>query len=430
MSAPADKDYADVDQVTFASVAQHTGFRAVCPDWRKEHISSLGMMPLTNTIHPALQQRPDPSLEALDDETLPARRFATRILEANCMLPFWWTLFFSSGASGYSRALEAPRTRALEIPMFDFNATLTAEEETRATEAVKRARETGTGAFLSEPEPYESLTADQIEKTKAALVDLASCVVYASGPYRREMRCSTLWHRRTPCSLPGSPSLIRISLNELSAYSTAMRGDRICQAWATISLGIKFAQQLAHAAVAASRSGAELDWSNQYSYHADNEAPGPEIRMLEACLFGGVLRKERDEAQDPPKSHYTIDGEEGSPGLWFAYSDWPSADLIAGVGSLAMDEDATWEQEHGPIYHREWHVPFSWLLAAVTDMFWDDVRNIGSLNMRPRQEIGYAMSRDGERKYGPHHAEELRSEIVPSGFSSVPRSYLMVRNDL
>lgn len=426
-SGPATEGLADIDHVTFANLAQHGRYRAVCPEWRKEHVSSLGMMPLTNTVHPALQQRQGYThghmLEALNDDTLQARRFATRILEANSMLPFWWTVFFSQ--PNCRGDLEGRRAKASEIPMFDFHHQFIPEETARAVEALVRVRDEVAVTSLSDPDPYDRLTSDQIVKTKAALLELASCVLYKTGTYSEDVRCLTLWWLRTPCSLPGAPSIIAISMDELSAHSAAMRGDRISQAWATISLGIKLAKQLAHAAFAASHSGADLNWSNQYTYAAD-EAPGPEIRMLEACLFGGVLRKELDEFQDSQKSHYTIDGAEGSPGLWIAYSDWPSADLIAMCGTLAKDG----YQYEGPVFHREWHVPFSWLLTVVTDDFWDEVREEGILAMRPRQEIGYVMSRDGERKYGPHHAEELRGGIVPSGFSLVPRSYLMVRNDL
>lgn len=428
MSAPATEGLADVDQATFANIAEHGQFRAVCPDWRNENVSSLGLTSLTNPVHPVLQLQSGRFAE----ETLPARRLATRILEADCMLPFWWTVLFSP-ANDSTGDLEARRARASEVPIFDFGYKPTPEETERFAYALERVEEEESRVRFYDPEPYDTMTSDQIEKTKAALRDLASCVVYRYGAsiqhLTQGMDCVTMWFLRTPCSLPGAPSMILISPEELSAYCTAMRGDPVCQAWATISLGIKFAQQIAHAAVGAGHPGADLNWTNQYRYYAD-EIPGSEIRMLEACLFGGVLRKELDEAHDPPKSHYTIDGEEGSPGLWFAYSDWPSADVIAGCGTISWYDDEREQQEEGPFFHREWHVPFSWLLTVVTDKFWDEVREKGILAMRPRQEIGYVMSRDGQRKYGPHHAEELRGQIAPSGYSHVPRSYLMVSNEL
>lgn len=455
MSAKPNEGLADVDHVTFANMALHGRYRATCPDWRREIVNTFGAPFLSNTLHPALQLRSGVSTPPFNDaETLLARRFASRILEADCMLAFWHKLLFER----VGQASEAKQASALQIPIFDFDQELSPEDLRRATEAVDRVREDGAARearsqegpdfdfdevwteemFAEYAEFYaqaresttlnifgrlRALTSDEIERTKAALLDLASCVIYSSGSYAKDMACETLWYRKTPagCFLPGAPSVIQISLDELSAHYAAMQGDLISQAWASISLGFKFVQQLAHAALAAAYPGAALSWHNRYNFSI-TALPGADCRMLEGCVFGGLLRKERDEAQDALKSHYTINGAEGEPGIWFASSDFPSADVSTMCGDVEDEEEA-------PFFHREWRVPYSWLIFALTDHYWDGVGSSGKM-LWPRREMGYVMARDHKRKYGPYHANQLPAGIVPSGFSFLPRSYLIVKNDL
>jgi hypothetical protein len=45
-------------------------------------------------------------------------------------------------------------------------------------------------------------------------------------------------------------------------------------------------------------------------------------------------------------------------------------------------------------------------------------------------EAGYVMCRDAERKYGPLHGKQIRGGVVPDGYSMLPRSYVMARDDL
>jgi hypothetical protein len=223
-----------------------------------------------------------------------------------------------------------------------------------------------------------------------------------------------------------------ISARELHMHSVDMQeGDLVCQAWASVSLGFKLLQLLAHAAVGAARSGAECNWSNKYRFFSE-EYPGTEIRMLEACTFGGVLRREREQER-VAKSHYTINGAEGVPGLWFALSDFPGEHLLAISGTEPDDYpgDLNPIGSYGPHYHREWQVSFSWLLRLMTDTFWDnDARTRGQKALIPPKEVGYVMHRDGRRKYGPLHAEVIRRGIVPHGYRMLPRSHVMVHKSL
>lgn len=433
MSGPEVPGMVDVDLMTFKEMAQGRWFHPSCPDWRQEHLNSSDFTLLTNPVHPVFQQRTAGTFTRFDDqETLPARRFASRILEADCMIPFWWSLFFGSAYNDLfldpDPALEARQARASEVPIFDFGGVSDVDEAIRAIEAVNRVRQEDVVIRLYDPDPGP-LAADQVERTKAALLELASCVFYNAVPYPKQMACITAWNQRTPNSLPGAPSVIHVGGGALSQYSDLLKGDVVSQAWATITLGFKFVQQVAHAALAAGRSGAELNWSNQYDFRG-RDAPGARIRMLESRSFGGALREDGDEPNGAQKSHYTIDNEERVPGLWYVYSDFPSAQLEEMCGPLIWGEDDRPEDQKGLCYYREWKLPFSWLLKVVSDDFWDEARGKGKMALRPPKKVGYVMCRDDERKSGPFHAAELRALIVPAGYSMVPRSYLMVSNEL
>lgn len=287
---------------------------------------------------------------------------------------------------------------------------------------------------LPDPPPSDSapepLTCCQITKTKIKLRLLAHQVHYLVDVDANSSRCDAAWFSRATPPFHGSPSSIVISAKRLRAHSAAMEGDLVCQSWASISLGFRLLQLLAHAAVGAAHSGPECHWSNKYAFNAEPNL-GAEIRMLEACTFGGVLRREREQIR-VAKSHYTINGAEGLPGLWFAFSDFPGEHILAMYGDMESDEDKeAWQGEFGPFYHREWQVSFSWLLNLFTDHFWDnDVRTRGQAALKPPMEVGYVMRRDAERKYGPLHSGNIRSGVLPDGYSMLPYSYVMVRNDL
>jgi hypothetical protein len=102
--------------------------------------------------------------------------------------------------------------------------------------------------------------------------------------------------------------------------SAAMKRDAIAYAGAPLLLGFQMVQQLAHAAIAASRSGEECNWNVWYRFCAWGKS-GAEIRMLESCTFGGTLRKEQGEWQNPCV-HYMVNEKDDVPGLWFALSDF------------------------------------------------------------------------------------------------------------
>ena len=202
------------------------------------------------------------------------------------------------------------------------------------------------------------------------------------------------------------------------------------QIWASISLGFTLLRLLSHAAFGAARSGAEVNWNPSYRFDADPYV-GAEIRMLEACTFGGVLRREQ-EHESVAKSHYILNGEKGVRGLWFAFSDFPGGHITALYGDLESDEDEQARQvDFGPYYHREWQVSFSWLVSLMTNEFWDeDVPREGQAALTPPMEVGYVMHRDNERKYGPLHSGDIRDGVVPKGYSMLPRSYVMVKDEL
>ncbi|GAB7332178.1 hypothetical protein MBLNU13_g04043t1 [Cladosporium sp. NU13] len=434
MSAPPPCDLADVDHVTFANLERHDRRVRVCPDWRKENVISNGLVRLSNEVHPAFEASRfiGPRFDIQD--TQQARRFASHLLEADCSIPFWWALMSDCNDRN-------PRPRDIEADA--ANAQMFAAEQARMTaqeiEIVARklqARDPSDVLYLRDPPPSSAaptpLTPQQIAQTKAELRQLAQQVHYLVEVDADGSRCHTDWFSRATPPFRGSPSIIMISAKELRVHSDAMEGDLICQTWASVSLGFKLLQLLAHAAVAAARPGPRCYWNNQYRFNAKPKT-GAEIRMLESCTFGGVLRREQEQEQ-VAKSHYTINGAEGVPGLWFAFSDFPGEDIEALYGTIDYDRDLLdyMPGENGPSYHREWQVSFSWLLSLLTDTFWNNhVRTRGQMALMPPKEVGYVMHRDGKRKYGPLHSAYIRRRgIVPKGYRMLPRSYVMARKDL
>lgn len=434
MSAPPPSDLADVDHVTFANLERHDRRVRVCPDWRKENVISNGLVRLSNEVHPAFEASRFIGPRFNLQDTQQARRFASRLLEADCSIPFWWALM-------YDRNDPDPRPRDLQAGA--ANADMFTAQQARMTpqeiEIVARhlqARGPSDVLYLRDPPPSDAspipLTPQEIAQTKAELRQLAQQIHYLVDVDADGSRCQTDWFSRATPPFRGSPSSIMISAKELRAHSDTMEGDLISQTWASVSLGFRLLQLLAHAAVAAARPGFRCHWNNQYRFSAEPKT-GAEIRMLESCTFGGVLRREQEQEQ-VAKSHYTINGAEGVPGLWFAFSDFPGEEIEALSGTIDYSRDLLdyMPGEDGPYYHREWQVSLSWLLSLLTDTFWNnDVRTRGQMALMPPKEVGYVMHRDSKRKYGPLHSAYIRSKgIVPKGYRMLPRSYVMARKDL
>jgi hypothetical protein len=426
MSGKQNTGLADVDHITFADLEQHDRRLRVCPDWTQEHITGSGFIGLTNDVHPLFEaSRFGPGFSLQDTEQ--ARRFASRLLEVDCVLPFWWALMSSGTTYGSESEEQEANTADIRTWTLDEARSLQSEMDDSAMR-MQQARTPD--SELSLYDPPEALTSGQIDKTKADLRELARYIYYAAEENADGSRCETNWHLRVSPPFRGSPSRIVISAEELRLHSAAMEGDVVCQAGASISLGFRFLQLLGHAAVGAARSGPNCHWSTKYRFDAD-PIIGSEIRMLECCTFGGLIRREQ-ELEQVARSHYTINGAEGVPGLWFAYSDWPGMDIWDMLGSIPGDEDEQlWQEDNGPFYHHEWQVSFFWLLSLLSDRFWDvDVSSRGQAALKPPMEIGYVMHRDDKRKYGPLHSADLRDGAVPEGYSILPRSYVMVKDHL
>ena len=425
MSGPADTNLGDVDHITFADLEKHDEFLRVCPDWRKWHITWHDLVGLTNDVHPVFDAGRFQGGRINPKEIKQARLFASRLLEADCSIRFWWDLMSSQSMSD----VKEREAKAAHIRMFTYGEPSTSQAEMDKTfQDIQQAREPG--RVLAFYPPPESLTENQITKIKADLRELARHIHYRVAEDTEDSRFETAWFAKTAPPFRGSPSRVVISTEELRVHSAAMEGDLMCQVWASVSLGFKLLQLLAHAAVGATRSGPECNWTNMYRFDVEEDI-GAQIRMLESCTFGGVLRREQEHEQ-VAKSHYTINGAEGVPGLWFAFSDWPSVDIFTMIGCIPSDEDEQLEQENnGPFYHREWQVPFFWILKLLTDSFWDnDVHRRGQSALIPPRDVGYVMRRDDEEKYGPLHSGEIRPGVIPDGYGMLPRSCVMVRHQL
>lgn len=283
MSGPQPGNLADVDHITLANLERFDQRTRVCPDWRKEDIFNTGLYRLSNDLHPAFEASrflgPRFSLE----DTLQARRFASRLLDAECCIPFWWALM--DGDDDDDPSMRDRRERAARMTRQEIEIAMRDSQ-----------RQEYNLLHLPDPPPSdrapEQLTCCQITKTKIKLRLLAHQVHYLVDVDANSSRCDTAWFSRATPSFHGSPSSIVISAKRLRAHSAAMEGDLICQTWASVSLGFRLLQLLAHAAVGAAHSGPECHWSNKYAFNAEPNL-GAEIRMLEACTFGGVLRREQ-----------------------------------------------------------------------------------------------------------------------------------------
>jgi hypothetical protein len=429
MSAPPPKDLADVDHIPFSDLEKYDQRLRVCPDWRKENINSIGLYRLTNYAHPVFEATRFIGRRFSIQDTQQARLFASRMLEADFSLPFWWALMSGDAMRG-DPALKEREAKAATIPRFPNEPSkIPGQEMMKAWLSMVQARTPNYELALISPP--RSLTSRKIAKTKADLRELAEQITWVVGDDADGSRCTTSWLSRAPFPFRGSPSRIIINAQELRMHSDAMQGDLVCQVWASVSFGFKLLQLLAHAAVGAARSGAECNWTNMYRFAAGAKK-GSEVRMLNTCTFGGVLRYEL-EHKLVAKSHYTLNGAEGVPGLWFAFSDFPGEDVLAMSGTVpdGYSFSARDSSKKGPFYHREWQVSYSWLLRLLTDAFWNkDVRTRGQAALAPPKEVGYVMHRDGRRKYGPLHADVIRRGIVPSGYRMIPRSYVMAKKSL
>lgn len=369
MSAPPDPNLADVDQVTFANMERHDERARVCPDWRKETVTSDGWTGLTNEVHPLFRDHLFTGFNL--EETLLARQFATRLLDADCCLRFWCTLVYSE--PWHDPKIEEREAKAAAIRMLTHEEmeTTPKQDVDSAVQALLQAKEPNRVLGFFDPPPSnfnpEGPTPGDKLKTMALLCLLSRHIRYTTEETAGSSRCDTNWLEKASHPFRGSPSNIVISLAELRTHSSDMQGDLVCKAWASVSLGFKLLQLLAHAYVGVVYRGARCNWTNEYRFDAD-QCMGAEIRMLESCTFGGVLRREQ-ETEQVPKAHYTIDGTEGVPGLWIAFSDYPSADMDSIFGTIAdgTPYDAYLPQEDGPFYHREWQVPFKWFLWLLTD---------------------------------------------------------------
>jgi hypothetical protein len=93
-SGPSDPDLGDVDHIPFANLESCDGTPRVCPDWRKEKITSNGLHRLSNNVYPVFGASRFNGLRFKLQDTQQARRFASRLLETDCCIPFWWALMF------------------------------------------------------------------------------------------------------------------------------------------------------------------------------------------------------------------------------------------------------------------------------------------------------------------------------------------------
>lgn len=447
-SSPADPELADVDEVTFTQMEQDSGDPMYCPDWRTEHLSSRDHRWLGPRVHPAFD-RDKFLFDGFNFEEIDlACRFASRLLYADCLIPFWYTLLV--GNLYYDPDLAGRQNKAANLRTYtrEEQMVATQEEIHSASQNILNARcepaRRHTLLFRNpyyheddvwgrgSPEAY-ALNAAQIGQTRAHLTLVTNWIRFRVHPSAKAsgMECNTAWVFPTEGSspgsrpYPGSPSIINIDPQVLSRHSTSMNGDLICQATASVMLGINLVKQFAHAAMAVTRSGAECNWSSQYLFQNDY-MPGREGRMLEGCSFGGVFRSEQEQTST---SFYTIDGAEGVPGLWFVYSDWAGA-LLTEMFGFHRDEYGD-PPDWGPWHHREWKVPFSWFLHVLTDRLWDaDLRERGQVALVPPMELGYVMARNGEGKHGPYPHGYIDKDFLPLGYNILPRSYIIAKDEL
>lgn len=241
MSAPANKDCADVDHITFANLEKHDQQLRVCPDWRtQEVVTSKASIGLTNDMHPAFEDSRFTGASFNLRDTHQARLFASRLLEADCSIPFWWALM--SGKSMDNPGLRDREAQAAKIRMYPADGTAPSQHEMDAFYlCAHQVRRPDCELVLVDPPTLqfapEELTSDQITKTKADLRDLARHIHYYVEEDPNGSRCVPVWVLKVASPFQGSPSRIVISAEVLRKHSAAMEGDLIRQAWASVSLG-------------------------------------------------------------------------------------------------------------------------------------------------------------------------------------------------
>jgi hypothetical protein len=271
--------------------------------------------------------------------------------------------------------------------------------------------------------------------------------------------------------------------------SAAMKRDAIAYAGAPLLLGFQMVQQLAHEAIAASRSGEECSWNVWYRFCAWGKS-GAEIRMLESCTFGGTLRKEQGEWQNPCV-HYMVNEKMTFPDFGLRYrillvlrmvprllagspmnvSCLPWIPFQMSVRVLSRKRNClkrtrrcltrtTFQTSMRTLPGRgrscptrtrrcltrivrkltrdlsfltivNWVVDFAWLINLFTNNFWDmSVRAQGRSALEPPKEVGYVLRRNKEHKSGPVHHDNVPNRIMPHGYRMVPRSYVFVKEKL
>lgn len=139
------------DALTFAQLEFHDRTATNCPRMH-ESVTSNGKPLLTNNVHPIFQ---DTDFDS--DETLPARRLASRLLQTDCLLTYWWAILVHKD--------------------LDFEPVLWWNPEgLESDKAVLRA-------------PPPRLTREQVDLTKKALLELKQCVTFRVGKEDTGTRC-------------------------------------------------------------------------------------------------------------------------------------------------------------------------------------------------------------------------------------------------
>lgn len=250
MSGAPNPVLADVDHITLANIEQHDQQPRVCPDWTTEDINGKGLIGLTNNMHPAFEASKFGGQGFSHEDTHQARLFASRLLEADCCMPFWWALM--SVTSVDDLGLKDREAKAANIRTRTLDEAKAPRSETDNTSLrIKQAQTPDCELLLVDPP--EALTRDQITKTKADLRELAPYIYYTVGEDAKGSRCDTAWPLRATPHFRGSPSRIVIGAEELRTNSADMEGDLVCQVGASVSMGFRLLQLLAHAAVSTLR---------------------------------------------------------------------------------------------------------------------------------------------------------------------------------
>jgi len=219
----------------------------------------------------------------------PALKLASRLLAADDLLGFWYTVFFSD---------------TIEIR---------APEDSKA----------GTRHFVYTDAPRE-LTRDQVRRTKHVLELLAECVTFdleSQPPRYGGGRCRHLRQQRAVAPLQGHKSEIQIS----SYFYDSLTNSAISDAdkiWLQFELAKTLLHELAHTAVNAAR-GRE---SNHYYFF-----PGFNVAedgfQLENFLFGGKIDLDREDFKAALRKGSQRRSEE-NPLIRGFRKSWPCQDVV------------------------------------------------------------------------------------------------------